>query len=489
MTKNESIIIQSLTKIVKEFKDSGNLQSNRDLFYIRSIAKAFKDYAPSVTIVQNNSHHSAKDIVSWVACFYQWIDDGIKLDSFSDRIHWLGQFDDTNLADSITRIQVQLELDRNAKLRYGTINNANEGKKKIVIIFMGSDICQRYTEILKQIKSITPTFISYRLLLDNEISITEFPNYAQSSFVIFNWNKYAVLFRTFLQDHDEFNTQMVLYSHIYPSSVYNLTKIKQYGLFNFVILPNDKRAIENWKDVLNAIANDASNYLSIYKPVEYISYRWHWTDIQDYFGVHKKNRLSGKDFSEGWEEIMPKYKDKSAGNRLVNMFSSLWKNELKQNQQTMDIKPIWGRPKYDHLNEICFILMPFREPFETIYKDHLTPVVKEFGLTPMRADNYFSTHAVMQDIWEGINNARLIIAELTDRNPNVLYELGVAHTLGKEVIMLTQNVDDIPFDLRHLRFYTYEYTPRGCAKLMENVKLAMATIKEESSPWDNVDKI
>ena len=55
--------------------------------------------------------------------------------------------------------------------------------------------------------------------------------------------------------------------------------------------------------------------------------------------------------------------------------------------------------------------------------------------------------------------------------------------------MLTQNVDDIPFDLRHLRFYTYEYTPRGCAKLMENVKLAMATIKEESSPWDNVDKI
>ncbi len=61
----------------------------------------------------------------------------------------------------------------------------------------------------------------------------------------------------------------------------------------------------------------------------------------------------------------------------------------------------------------------------------------------------------------------MLVAELTGRNPNVLYELGIAHTLGKPVVMITQSLDDVPFDLRHHRSIPYTHTPRGAQQLEE----------------------
>jgi len=54
-----------------------------------------------------------------------------------------------------------------------------------------------------------------------------------------------------------------------------------------------------------------------------------------------------------------------------------------------------------------------------------------------------------------------VIADCTGRNPNVFYEIGLAHASGKPVILITQNSDDVPFDIRHLRYIQYDYTPRG----------------------------
>jgi hypothetical protein len=70
----------------------------------------------------------------------------------------------------------------------------------------------------------------------------------------------------------------------------------------------------------------------------------------------------------------------------------------------------------------------------------------------------------MQSVWESISKASIIIADLTNRNPNVFYELGIAHTLGKPVIMITQSMEFVPFDLRHLRCILYEYKPKSIKK-------------------------
>ena len=67
----------------------------------------------------------------------------------------------------------------------------------------------------------------------------------------------------------------------------------------------------------------------------------------------------------------------------------------------------------------------------------------------------------MSDVWEAMNSARVIVADCTGRNPNVFYEIGVAHTLGRTVILITQNDSDVPFDLQAIRYIQYEYTPRG----------------------------
>ena len=82
---------------------------------------------------------------------------------------------------------------------------------------------------------------------------------------------------------------------------------------------------------------------------------------------------------------------------------------------------------------------------------------------------------VMEDVYEGIVRARLVVAECTGRNPNVLYELGMAHTLGKRTALLSQNEADIPFDLRRFRFCIYQDNSSGYPILH---KFLLETLKD-----------
>lgn len=83
----------------------------------------------------------------------------------------------------------------------------------------------------------------------------------------------------------------------------------------------------------------------------------------------------------------------------------------------------------------------------------------------------------MEDVWRGINEAGIIVADLTGRNANVFYETGIAHTLGKEVILLTQDRDEKPFDISHLRYIFYEYTPPGMAKMESALTKTLNTLR------------
>jgi guanylate kinase len=93
----------------------------------------------------------------------------------------------------------------------------------------------------------------------------------------------------------------------------------------------------------------------------------------------------------------------------------------------------------------CFVLMPFREELRPVYEDHIAKVCKDLGISVSRADQIFSASPIMEDIREAVLTARYIVADLTDFNPNVFYELGICHALGKQVILITQN-PNVPFD-------------------------------------------
>lgn len=107
------------------------------------------------------------------------------------------------------------------------------------------------------------------------------------------------------------------------------------------------------------------------------------------------------------------------------------------------------------LTNSCFVIMPFSAAFNDEYEKVIRPAVELAGLTPIRADEIYSRPQIMQDIWKALRSARIVVAELTGKNTNVFYEVGLAHTLGKPVIIIARNEGDVPFDLKALRYRYY----------------------------------
>lgn len=125
--------------------------------------------------------------------------------------------------------------------------------------------------------------------------------------------------------------------------------------------------------------------------------------------------------------------------------------------------------------DTCFVMMPFADPVGGYYTSIYEPAIRKAGLTPVRADtDIFGTGKIIDQIWAGLNNAKVLVAELTGRNPNVLYELGLAHALHKPVVLISSNEADVPFDVRHVRVIYYQLTDpfwgeKLIAKVAENI--------------------
>ncbi|MCK4247638.1 MAG: hypothetical protein KAX04_03775, partial [Methanomicrobia archaeon] len=115
----------------------------------------------------------------------------------------------------------------------------------------------------------------------------------------------------------------------------------------------------------------------------------------------------------------------------------------------------------------CFVLMPFKKEQNEIYKSVIKPTVEKNGYICLRADDIYKSTPIMEDILESIKKANIIIADLTGRNPNVFYELGMAHIIKypERVILLTKSDEDIPFDLASFRHIKYDNTMAGAKKL------------------------
>jgi hypothetical protein len=94
----------------------------------------------------------------------------------------------------------------------------------------------------------------------------------------------------------------------------------------------------------------------------------------------------------------------------------------------------------------------------------------------MRADDFWEHQFVIQDIVNLISRARIVICDCSGRNPNVFYEIGIAHSLGKEVILVAQSEADVPFDLRHIRYVKYLNNNEGLSALSDAVQSRIRTI-------------
>lgn len=140
-----------------------------------------------------------------------------------------------------------------------------------------------------------------------------------------------------------------------------------------------------------------------------------------------------------------------------------------------NIQPRRPRPRVFHLLEpeaiepsLVSAMMPFHAAFDEIYAT-LQGVAAATGLRCRRADDIWENPAVIQDVVSLIDKSKVVICDCTGRNPNVFYEIGIAHTLGRDVILITQSEADIPFDLRHLRYVHYLNNAEGLRALHDRL--------------------
>ena len=127
-------------------------------------------------------------------------------------------------------------------------------------------------------------------------------------------------------------------------------------------------------------------------------------------------------------------------------------------------------PRIREFLDTCFVMMPFGSWFDRYYQEIYAPAIKEAGFEPVQADELFTTGSVVEQIWEQIEKAALLLADLSGKNPNVFYELGLAHAARKPVVFTAAQVEDGPFDLRHLRVIIYDVRePEWAARLKKSV--------------------
>ncbi|WP_316196740.1 hypothetical protein [Bradyrhizobium sp. SZCCHNS3053] len=135
-------------------------------------------------------------------------------------------------------------------------------------------------------------------------------------------------------------------------------------------------------------------------------------------------------------------------------------------------------PRIREFLDTCFVMMPFGSWFDRYYQDIYAPAIKEAGFEPVRADELFTTGSVVEQIWEQIQKAKVLLADLSGKNANVFYELGLAHAAKKPVVFTSALVEDVPFDLRHLRVIIYdirepEWAPRLRKSISDYLRNAM----------------
>lgn len=182
--------------------------------------------------------------------------------------------------------------------------------------------------------------------------------------------------------------------------------------------------------------------------------------------------------TEGGRKPVGEIKDTGLWSKIRVSFGGMSESEatmLSRHSKGMAVLPVFGRPRQPSEKIDVFVLMPFNDKMEKIYTNHIKKMGDELGLTIRRADDIFTPGPFMEKVWDGICAAELILADCTQKNPNVFYEIGMAHTVGKKVVLITRSEKDIPSDINYYDYIPYVYDPEGAEELIEKLKAFVKT--------------
>lgn len=144
--------------------------------------------------------------------------------------------------------------------------------------------------------------------------------------------------------------------------------------------------------------------------------------------------------------------------------------------------------------QVCFIISPIgaegtekHQKFKEVLEYLIKPAVKDSGYSFMvvRADDIERSGSFIKDILTSLLDSFVVVADLTEQNPNVFYELGVRHALSPRTILIAQSIDYIPFDLREYRTIVYDTTLSGAATFSKRLTNYLKQIFDEPHRADN----
>lgn len=119
--------------------------------------------------------------------------------------------------------------------------------------------------------------------------------------------------------------------------------------------------------------------------------------------------------------------------------------------------------------KLCFVIMPFSKERKEVFTYGIAPACKRAGFEAVRVDQLKGVFNINRKIIEHLFCSDVVIAEITDKNPNVFYEMGVSHAIGNKTIMIAQSSKELPFDISNYRCLIYEQSVEGLQHLQEQI--------------------
>lgn len=118
--------------------------------------------------------------------------------------------------------------------------------------------------------------------------------------------------------------------------------------------------------------------------------------------------------------------------------------------------------------------------YDSFFKLELMPLISSLGMTAVRADSLYGGDSVLTPVWKGIQQAEIVLVVFSDESVNVSIEFAWAYLLGKKMIYLTQDLKEIPADVKDLRTITYSSHYAHMNRMREELRLALEAVREET---------
>lgn len=209
--------------------------------------------------------------------------------------------------------------------------------------------------------------------------------------------------------------------------------------------------------------------------IEYLLDPTHFIDLDQDRAIEQVNQLlKSQNLTVG--------KDKNTANvtlhKVTGEFIST-STDVKEVKEIITFSPsVFNVPKKPIQNNLISVMMPFTMEFDNVLET-IKVACSNVNIFCYRVDDLWNNSTIIQDIFELIYCSSIVIVDFSGRNPNVFYEAGIAHTLGKNVIPITQSIDDIPFDLRHHRVLKYLNNSEGLRELKKGLEKRLKVLKKD----------